>query len=169
MPRARSSHDEPRPTEAETAILEVLWRDGPSTVRAVHEALPERAWGYTTVLKLLQIMAGKGLVQRDESRRSHVYEAAVAQDAVQTVMAAEVLDRAFEGSVSTFVLRALQSRRASAAELDALRQLIDDHERDATGGAARPRAKAGSKARTKAGGKSGSRRGRGAAGRGGDR
>ncbi len=120
----------PRPTEAETAILTVLWARGPSTVRDVHEALAERGTGYTTVLKLMQIMAHKGLLLRDESRRSHVYTAAVEQRAMQRRWLDELLERGFSGSTSALVLRALSSKRASARELAEIRAVLDQLERE---------------------------------------
>ncbi len=120
----------PRPTEAESAILAVLWARGPSTVRDVHEALPDRGTGYTTVLKLMQIMAHKGLLVRDESRRSHVYAPAIEQGAMQRRWLDELLDRGFSGSTSALVLRALSSKRASAEELQEIRELLDRLERE---------------------------------------
>src|SRR5689334_19153581 len=86
----------PRPTDAELAILRVLWDRGPSTVRAVHEALTDaRETGYTTSLKLMQIMAEKGLVTRDESSRTHIYSARLTQDQTQRQLIADLVDRAF--------------------------------------------------------------------------
>jgi predicted transcriptional regulator len=125
----------PRPTEAETAILSVLWTRGPSTVRDVHEALADRGTGYTTVLKLMQIMAHKGLLQRDESRRSHVYAPAVEQGAMQRRWLDELRDRGFSGSTSALVLGALSTKRASPQELAEIRALLDrlEHEPDAGG------------------------------------
>ncbi|MEM9459843.1 MAG: BlaI/MecI/CopY family transcriptional regulator [Myxococcota bacterium] len=122
----------PRPTEAETEILSVLWSRGPSTVRQVHEALSQRGTGYTTVLKLMQIMAHKGLLLRDESRRSHVYRPAVERTMMQRRWVDELLDRAFGGSTSALVLRALSSKRASPGELAEIRALLDELEREDT-------------------------------------
>lgn len=117
----------PRPTPAETEILGVLWDRGPSTVRAVLEALgPDRDIGYTTVLKLLQIMAGKGLVLRDESDRTHVYRAAVRREAVQRELVGDLIDRAFDGSAAELVMRALSSGRSTPQELDRIRELVDE-------------------------------------------
>jgi predicted transcriptional regulator len=124
----------PRPTEAETAILSVVWARGPSTVREVHEALAGRGTGYTTVLKLMQIMAHKGLLVRDESKRSHVYAATVEQGAMQGRWLDELLDRAFSGSTSALVLRALSSKRASVQELQEIRALLDRIEHEPTDG-----------------------------------
>jgi predicted transcriptional regulator len=120
----------PRPTEAELAILRVLWRNGPCTVREVLEAQSEdgRGTGYTTVLKLLQIMTEKGLVVRDESRRSHVYRAVASEDATQRQLVGDLLDRAFGGSAEKLILQALSARPASSAELGEIRRLLDDLE-----------------------------------------
>lgn len=118
------------PTPAELAILEVLWARGPATVRDVHEALEQRGTRYTTVLKLMQIMAGKGLVHRDESQRSHVYAPTIAQADVQGRLVGELIDRAFAGSTSALVMRALGQRAASDDELAAIRALLDKLEGD---------------------------------------
>lgn len=116
----------PQPTPAELEILRVLWRRGPSTVRDVHEGLPKaRPVGYTTVLKLLQIMAEKRLVTRDESARSHVYAAAVSEETTQRRLVSDLLDRAFGGSAMGLVMQALAARPASAEELRQIRALID--------------------------------------------
>lgn len=116
----------PRPTNAELEILRVLWRRRAGTVREVHDALSrERAVGYTTVLKLLQIMADKGLVTRDESSRSHVYAAAVSEETTQRRLVSDLLDRAFEGSAMGLVMQALAARPASPKELRQIRALID--------------------------------------------
>jgi BlaI family transcriptional regulator, penicillinase repressor len=107
-------------------ILEVLWPRGSATVREVHEALqPTRQTGYTTVLKLMQIMAGKGLLSRDESQRSHVYAPTIARESVQRTMLGDLVDRVFRGSTSALVMHALTSRRASAEELAEIRELLD--------------------------------------------
>lgn len=123
----------PRPTEAETAILSVLWARGPSTVRQVHDALSERGTGYTTVLKLMQIMAHKGLLRRDESRRSHVYEPTIDQGSMQHRWLHDLVDRGFEGSTSALVLRALSAKRASPQELAEIRALLDTLEDEPRG------------------------------------
>jgi predicted transcriptional regulator len=118
--------DTPRPTDAELAILQVLWRRQAATVREVHEELgTDRRIGYTTVLKLLQIMTDKGLVERDESQRAHVYQAVLSEEATQRSMVTHLLDKAFSGSASRLVLQALASRPASASELDEIRTLLD--------------------------------------------
>ena len=119
----------PRPTDAEHAILQVLWRRGPSTVRTVHEALEHRGTGYTTVLKLMQIMAEKGLVSRNEEQRSHVYAARALEQPTQRGLVVELIDRAFGGSASDLVMNALASRPASKEELSQIPALLDDLDR----------------------------------------
>jgi BlaI family transcriptional regulator, penicillinase repressor len=117
------------PTDAELAILAVLWRRGPSTVRAVHDTLsPTQGTGYTTVLKLMQLMAQKGLVVRDESQRSHVYRAANAEAQTQRRLLDNLMDKAFAGSAAQLVMRALSVKRASREELDSIRSLLDELE-----------------------------------------
>ena len=120
----------PQPTDGELLILNVLWRRGPSTVRRVHEELaPERDTGYTTTLKLLQIMNEKGLVRRDTSERSHVYEAACGEVAVKRGVVGDLLDRVFEGSARQLVMQALEAGKVSADELRQIRRLIERKER----------------------------------------
>jgi len=120
----------PRPTPAELEILGVLWSRGPSTVREVHDTLgPERGAGYTTVLKLMQIMSEKGLVTRDESARAHVYSARAPQARTQRELVRDLVDRAFGGSAARLVLQALSGRRASAEEIERIRRLLDEIER----------------------------------------
>ena len=116
----------PRPTDAELAILRVLWERGPSTVRDVHEALSRtQASGYTTVLKLLQIMTEKGLVVRDESQRAHVYATRLSEQRTQNQLLFDLADRAFGGSPAKLVMQALAGRQTSAAELHEIRALLD--------------------------------------------
>jgi predicted transcriptional regulator len=115
----------PRPTEAELQILRVLWERGPSTVRQVHEALAARETGYTTTLKLMQIMADKGLVTRDESSRTHIYAPLASQESTQRQLVTDLVARAFGGSAAELVLRALSSHTASDDELAEIRKLID--------------------------------------------
>jgi BlaI family transcriptional regulator, penicillinase repressor len=116
----------PVPTNAELEVLRILWRDGPQTVRAVHDALrARRDIGYTTALKTLQVMAEKGLVSRDDAERSHVYAAAVPEGAVKRRLVADLLDRAFDGSAAGLVMQALSARRASPEELREIRRLLD--------------------------------------------
>ena len=117
----------PRPSEAELAILHVLWERGPSTVREVHERVGKaRSTGYTTVLKLMQIMASKGMVERDESRRSHVYRALVERSGTQRRLLADLLDRAFRGSRRDLVLQALSARRATPRTTRTGLQTVED-------------------------------------------
>src|SRR5437588_11750694 len=116
----------PRPTDAELAILRVLWDRGPSTVRQVHDVLGrERPAAYTTALKLLQIMIEKGLVERDERDRTHVYRARLSEEQTQRQLVRDLLDRAFGGSSSQLVMQALATRRASQEELRDIRKAID--------------------------------------------
>ncbi|HEX5043952.1 MAG TPA: BlaI/MecI/CopY family transcriptional regulator [Candidatus Polarisedimenticolaceae bacterium] len=122
----------PRPTDAELAILRVLWQRGPSTVREVHEALSDtQDSGYTTVLKLLQIMTDKGLVDRDASNRAHVYTSRYGQDRTQHQLLRDLADRAFGGSPARLVMHALSSTKASAEEMRAIRRLLDQMEKKA--------------------------------------
>jgi predicted transcriptional regulator len=115
------------PTDAEIAILGVLWRRGPSTVRAVHDALsPTQGTGYTTVLKLMQLMAQKGLVMRDESQRSHVYRAASPEAQTQRRLVGDLIDKAFAGSAAQLVMRALSVKHASKDELETIRNMLDE-------------------------------------------
>jgi predicted transcriptional regulator len=124
--------DLPRPTDAELQILSVLWQRGPSTVRQVHEALQRvRPAGYTTVLKLLQIMHDKGLVLRDESERTHVYRPSLSQGQTQRQLVKDLLHRAFAGSAQQLVMQALGTGQATPAELALIRQLLDKLEREA--------------------------------------
>lgn len=118
------------PTEAELAILQVLWRRGASTVREVHEALEQRGIGYTTVLKQLQVMTEKRLVTRNERFRSHVYEARAPRETTQRQLARELLERAFEGSAKSLVLGALSSKPVSAEELKEIRHMLDAFEHE---------------------------------------
>lgn len=118
----------PKPTAAELAILQVLWDRGPSTVRDVHEALSERQTGYTTVLKLMQIMAKKGLVRRDDSRKTHIYQVSLPKERTERQLVSDLLERAFRGSAERLVMRALESRRISADELARIKKLLDEQE-----------------------------------------
>ena len=116
----------PRPTDAELAILRILWERGPSTVRQVHDVLSrERPAAYTTALKLLQIMTEKGLVRRDDTDRTHIYHPRLSEEQTQRQLVRDLLDRAFGGSASKLVMQALAARRASPEELTEIRQLID--------------------------------------------
>jgi len=118
----------PRPTDSELAILHVLWRRGPSTVREVLDDLKRhREMGYTTVLKILQIMADKNLVARDETERTHVYRASATQEQTQSLLVKDLLNRAFDGSAARLVMQALASGDASAQELAQIRKLLEEH------------------------------------------
>ena len=116
----------PRPTDSELAILRVLWERGPSTVRDVHEELNrDGATGYTTILKLLQIMTEKGLVVRDEAQRAHIYESRYGEQKTQRQLLSDLADRAFGGSAAKLVMQALSGRKATAEELSAIRELLE--------------------------------------------
>jgi len=120
-----------KPTDAELAILRVLWDRGPSTVRDVWEQLnPKQRTGYTTVLKLMQIMWEKGLLTRDESDRSHVYRAARPEEDTQRQVVRHLLQRVFAGSASKLVMQALSAQKATPAELAEIRKLLDKMEGD---------------------------------------
>ena len=121
-----NKHDLPKPTEAELAILQVLWERGPSTVRLVQDQLASsRGTGYTTSLKLMQIMFEKGLLLRDESNRSHIYTAAASRQTTQRQIIGQLLDQVFEGSAQQLILQALSTKKSSRAERDEIRKLID--------------------------------------------
>ncbi len=122
-----SKSDLPRPTDSELSILRVLWRRGPSTVREVLEEMAPGT-GYTTVLKFLQIMAEKGLVRRDESRRTHVYRPAASREETQRKLTGDLIKRAFNGSAKSLVLQALSGTKASAEDLAEIRRLLDEIE-----------------------------------------
>jgi predicted transcriptional regulator len=122
------SPSQPRPTDAELAILRVLWERGASTVRQVHDALAgTRETGYTTTLKLMQIMTEKGLVTRNETARTHVYSAMAGQEQTERQLVQDLVDRAFGGSAAQLVLRALSADGTTDAELREIRRLIDDY------------------------------------------
>jgi predicted transcriptional regulator len=122
------ARSQPRPTDAELAILRVLWERGASTVRQVHEILAgTRDTGYTTTLKLMQIMADKGLVTRNETERTHVYSASAGREQTQSQLVQDLVDRAFGGSAAQLVMRALSAEGATDAELKNIRKLIDDY------------------------------------------
>jgi BlaI family transcriptional regulator, penicillinase repressor len=116
----------PRPTPAELEILRLLWENGPSTVREIQERMEQqRPTGYTTALKLLQIMTDKGLVRRDETARAHVYAAGAPEDQTQRQLVRDLLDRAFGGSATKLVMHALSARKTSRAELKRIREMLD--------------------------------------------
>ena len=119
----------PRPTDAELQILRVLWAHGPSTVRQVNERLSiDREVGYTTTLKLMQIMAEKGLVVRDQSDRTHIYSAQATEDQTQRQLVTDLMDRAFGGSAAALVLQALSANPATKTELDEIGKLIREYQ-----------------------------------------
>jgi len=118
-----------RPTDGELEILRILWERGESTVREVHEVLDARhPTGYTTVLKLLQIMTEKGLVRRDASERAHVYQARIPREDTEKQLVGDLLERAFAGSASSLVMRALSSKRTSPEDLARIRKYLDEIE-----------------------------------------
>ena len=120
-----------RPSDGELAILRVLWRRGHSTVREVHAELSkDREMGYTTVLKLMQIMVEKGLVTRDESTRTHVYQATQGEESTQACLLKDLLQKAFEGSAKSLVVRALSETKADDRELDEIQAYLDQLRRN---------------------------------------
>src|SRR5580692_2072516 len=114
----------PLPTDAELDILAVLWRLGPATVREVHDELGKES-GYTTTLKQMQLMLGKGLLLRTERFGAHVYEAGIPKEQTQKQIVGDLLTRAFEGSARELVLGALSAQPASAEDLDEIRRMIE--------------------------------------------
>ncbi len=120
----------PIPTDAELSVLRQLWANGPSTVRQLHDALSkERDLGYTTVLKAVQVMMEKGLVDRDDSERSHVYRAAVAERETKGKLVSDLMAKAFAGSASELLVHALKAGKTQPAELDAIQRLLDQARR----------------------------------------
>jgi BlaI family penicillinase repressor len=123
-----------RPTDAELEILRVLWGRGASTVRETHDILNEtKPTGYTTVLKLIQIMSEKALVRRNEveNQRAHVYEASLPKEQTQRQLVGDLVGRAFDGSASELVMQALSAKTATPQELEEIRKLLDNYERGA--------------------------------------
>jgi predicted transcriptional regulator len=117
------------PTDGELAILRVLWDQGPSTVKQIHDVLRRKSGtGYTTTLKLLQIMTEKGSVQRDESERTHVYRCKKSEQQVLRQLTRSLLNRAFKGSTHKLVMHALSTKKASPDEIAEIRKLLDDLE-----------------------------------------
>ncbi len=116
-----------QPTGSELGILRILWDSGPATVREVNDAMNKaKTTGYTTTLKLMQIMAEKGLLVRDESQWKHVYKPAIEEEAIQKQLVGELLERAFSGSAEKLVMRALSAKKISADELAKIRKLLDE-------------------------------------------
>jgi predicted transcriptional regulator len=121
----------PKPTDAELSILRVLWQRGASTVREVHEELnQQKPTGYTTVLKLLQIMTEKGLVLRNEEERAHIYQATQAQEIAQSRLMGDLVDQLFDGSAQKLVLHALSNHKATPAEMAEIRHLLEAMEKE---------------------------------------
>ena len=119
-----------KPTVSELEILRILWARGPSTVREVHGALSKKKrMGYTSVLKLMQIMFDKGSVRRNADQRAHVYEANHAAEKTKRQLAGDVLQRVFDGSASQLMMHALAGRKGSKEEVEELRRLLDEYER----------------------------------------
>ena len=117
------------PTEKELAILAILWGNGPSTVRQVNEEMnKEQRTGYTTTLKLMQIMTGKELLIRDDSKFQHVYEPTVSEETTQKQLVGNLLERAFSGSAEKLVMRALSAKKVSAKELTKIKKMLDEME-----------------------------------------
>jgi BlaI family transcriptional regulator, penicillinase repressor len=114
----------------ELAILQILWKHGPSTVREVHTALQSRGTGYTTALKQMQVMIEKGLLSRSDRYRSHVYEARIQREQTQLLLTRNLLQRAFDGSAKNLVLGALSAQPVSASELAEIRQMLDKFEKE---------------------------------------
>jgi BlaI family transcriptional regulator, penicillinase repressor len=122
----RNSRQLPRPTEGELELLTILWHKGPCTVRDLHDEISSRRTiGYTSVLKVLQIMTEKGLVEREESARAHIYRPAGTQQETQSQMVRDMSERLFSGSAAQLALHALALQPVSEQELDELRTLID--------------------------------------------
>jgi len=122
----KTSESLPRPTESELELLRILWENEPATVRDIYDTLnQERPSGYTTVLKLLQIMTAKGLVVRDEANRAHVYRAAISQDDMQSKILKDLSVRLFSGSAAQLALHALAMEPATQNDLDEIRALIE--------------------------------------------
>jgi len=120
-----------KPTDRELAILTILWQCGPCTVRQVNEEMnKQQKTGYTTTLKLMQIMADKGLLMRDDSQFQHVYKPAVSEEKTQKLMVGDMLEKVFCGSAEKLVLRALSAKKVSKKELDNIKKIIAHIEGD---------------------------------------
>jgi len=122
-------HEPPKPTPSELDILRVLWEHGPATVREVHAILAQvKPTGYTTVLKLLQIMTTKGMVNRDENRRAHVYEACQPAENTKRQLVGDLIQRAFAGSASQLMMHALDRKETTRDEIDEIRRMLDTYQ-----------------------------------------
>lgn len=119
------THSNIKPTEGEMEILQVLWQKGLATVRDVHEALNKKDSGYTTTLKLMQIMHEKGLVERDTNQKTHIYKAIVSKDKTEKQMVSKMIDNVFNGSAARLVMQALGNHSASADEIDEIKKYLD--------------------------------------------
>jgi predicted transcriptional regulator len=120
-------HKNPRPTDRELTILQILWDKGSSTVRQVNEAMnKDEDTGYTTTLKLMQIMTEKGLLRRDESQFKHIYKPAITEEKTQKQLVGDLLERAFSGSAEKLVMRALSAKKVSDKELAGIRKMLDE-------------------------------------------
>lgn len=121
-------HKRQIPTERELSILRILWDLGPSTVRSVNEAMNEDdSTGYTTTLKLMQIMTEKGLLLRDDSQFKHIFRPAISEERTQNQLVGDLLDRAFAGSAEKLVMRALSAKKVSADELEKIRKMLAEY------------------------------------------
>ncbi len=114
-----------KPTEGEMEILQVLWQKGNATVREVHEALNKKDSGYTTTLKLMQILHEKGMVERDTNQKTHIYKALVSQDKTEKHLVNKMIDSVFNGSAARLVMQALGNHKASADEIDEIKKYLD--------------------------------------------
>ena len=122
-----AKYQKPRPTDRELTILQILWDNGPSTVRQVNEAMnKDEDTGYTTTLKLMQIMAEKGLLRRDDSKFKHIYKPAITEEKTQKQLVGDLLERAFSGSAEKLVMRALSAKKVSDKELAGIRKMLDE-------------------------------------------
>lgn len=119
------SNNNIKPTEGEMEILQVLWAKGNCTVREVHEALDKKDSGYTTTLKLMQIMHEKGLVDRDTSSKTHIYRALISQEITQQHLVKKMIDNVFNGSAARLVMQALGNKSASKEEIDLIKEYLD--------------------------------------------
>ena len=121
----------PKPTDRELTILQILWDNGPSTVRQVNEAMnKDEDTGYTTTLKLMQIMTEKGLLRRDDSQFKHIFKPAITEEKTQKQLVGDLLERAFSGSAEKLVMRALSAKKVSKKELAGIKKMIDEFRKE---------------------------------------